>query len=78
MENRRTRNYNPPVNSRMLPGFAYQHGVLLAGSVGYVEAILAQHTNYTNAIALTAFVVFTLPAVVIALGREKRGIQFGS
>src|SRR5207253_11277368 len=28
-----------------LPGFAYQCGVLLAGSVGYVEAILAQRTE---------------------------------
>ena len=61
-----------------LPGFAYQCGVLLAGSVAYVEAILAQHTSYANAMALTAFVVFTLAAIVVALGREKRGIEFGS
>ena len=61
-----------------LPGFAYQCGVLLAGSVGYVEAILAQRTSYANAMALTAFVVFTLAAAVVALGREKKGIQFGS
>jgi hypothetical protein len=27
--------------------------------------------------ALTAFVVFTLAVIVVALGREKRGIQFG-
>ena len=61
-----------------LPGFAYQCGVLLAGSVAYVEAILAEHTSYANAMALTAFVVFTLAAVVVALGREQKGIQFGS
>jgi SHS family lactate transporter-like MFS transporter len=61
-----------------LPGFAYQCGVLLAGSVGYIEAILAQRTSYANAMALTAFVVFTLAAVVVAVGREKRGIEFGS
>jgi MFS transporter, SHS family, lactate transporter len=61
-----------------LPGFAYQCGVLLAGSVGYIEAILAQHTSYANAMAVTAFVVFTLAAVVVALGHEKRGIEFGS
>ncbi len=60
-----------------LPGFAYQRGVLLAGSVAYGEAILAQHTSYANAMALTAFVVFTL-AVVVALGREQKGIQFGA
>ncbi len=61
-----------------LPGFAYQCGVLLAGSVGYGEAILAQRTSYANAMALTAFVVFILTAAVVALGREKRGIEFGS
>ena len=61
-----------------LPGFAYQCGVLLAGSVAYVEATLAEHTSYANAMALTAFVVFTLAAVVVAQGREKKGIQFGS
>lgn len=61
-----------------LPGFAYQCGVLLAGSVGYVEAILAQRMSYANAMALTAFVVFTFAAIVVALGREKRGIHFGS
>jgi len=61
-----------------LPGFAYQCGVLLAGSVGYFEAILAQRTSYANAMALTAFVVFTVAAAVVALGREQKGIQFGS
>ncbi len=61
-----------------LPGFAYQCGVLLAGSVGYIEAILAQRTSYANAMALTAFVVFILAAAVVALGREKKGIEFGS
>jgi SHS family lactate transporter-like MFS transporter len=61
-----------------LPGFAYQCGVLLAGSVAYIEAILAERTSYANAMALTAFVVFTLAAVVVALGREQKGIQFGS
>jgi SHS family lactate transporter-like MFS transporter len=61
-----------------LPGFAYQCGVLLAGSVAYVEAILAQHTSYANAMALTAFVIFTLATIVVALGREKSGIDFAS
>jgi len=60
-----------------LPGFAYQCGVLLAGSVAYLEAIFAQHTSYANAMAMTAFVVFVLAAGVVALGREQKGIQFG-
>ena len=61
-----------------LPGFSYQCGVLLASSVVYLEPLLAEHTSYANAMALTASVVFTLAAVVVALGREKKGIQFGS
>ena len=60
-----------------LPGFAYQCGVLLASTVPFVEATFAEHTSYANAMALTAFTVFTLAAVVVALGREKRGIEFG-
>ncbi len=61
-----------------LPGFAYQCGVLLASSVPTVEAILAEHISYANAMALTAFVVFTLAAIVVAVGREQKGIEFGA
>lgn len=61
-----------------LPGFAYQCGVLLASSVPTVEAILAEHTSYANAMALTALTVFTLAAIVVALGREQKGIEFGA
>jgi MFS transporter, SHS family, lactate transporter len=61
-----------------LPGFAYQCGVLLAGSVAYIEATLAEHTSYANAMALTALTVFTLAIVAVAVGREKKGIQFGA
>ena len=60
-----------------LPGFAYQCGVLLAGTVAYIEAIIAEHTSYANAMALTALTVFSLAIVVVALGRERRGIEFG-
>jgi SHS family lactate transporter-like MFS transporter len=61
-----------------LPGFAYQCGVLLAGSVGYFEALLAEHISYANAMALTTAIVFVLAAVVVALGQERKGIQFAS
>src|SRR2546426_8661733 len=60
-----------------LPGFAYQCGVLLAGSVAYVEALFAKHLNYAMAMALTALTVFVIGIAVIALGRERRGAQFG-
>lgn len=60
-----------------LPGFAYQCGVLLAGSVAYIEALFAERVSYAMAMSLTAVTVFAGAILVIALGREKRGIQFG-
>ena len=60
-----------------LPGFAYQCGVLLAGSVAYVEALFAERTTYARAMALTALTVFVGAIIMVALGREKRGIDFG-
>ena len=60
-----------------LPGFAYQCGVLLAGSVAYVEALFAKHLTYATAMALTALTVFAIAIAVIAVGRERRGARFG-
>lgn len=60
-----------------LPGFAYQCGVLLAGSVAYIEALFAQRMTYALAMALTAVTVFLGAILITALGREKRGIRFG-
>jgi MFS transporter, SHS family, lactate transporter len=60
------------------PGFAYQCGVLLAGSVGYIEALFAERMNYANAMAGTALTVFCLCILVVALGKEQRAIEFGS
>jgi SHS family lactate transporter-like MFS transporter len=61
-----------------LPGFAYQCGVLIAGSVAYLEAVFARRMNYANAMAVTALTVFLICALVVALGREKKGIEFGA
>jgi SHS family lactate transporter-like MFS transporter len=60
-----------------IPGFAYQCGVLLASSVAYIEALLAQRMSYAMAMAATAAIVFSFAAIVTAVGREKRGIEFG-
>lgn len=59
-----------------LPGFAYQCGVLIAGTVAYLEAIFASKTSFATAMALTALSVFTLAAIVAALGSERRGVSF--
>jgi len=61
-----------------LPGFAYQCGVLIAGSIAYVEALTAAHTTYAWAMAITAALVFTVAAVVAGVGPERRGIVYGA
>jgi SHS family lactate transporter-like MFS transporter len=60
-----------------LPGFAYQCGVLLAGSVATIEALMAKRFSYANAMAITAVVVFAGAAIMAACGHERKGIQFG-
>ena len=60
-----------------LPGFAYQCGVLVAGSVAYIEALFAERMSYAMAMATTAATVFAGAAIITALGRERRGIHFG-
>ena len=59
-----------------LPGFAYQCGVLLASSVVYIEALFAERMSYSTAMALTGVTVFTMAAIVTALGKEQRAAEF--
>ena len=61
-----------------LPGFAYQCGVLIAGSIATIEATLAARASYAHAMALTAVTVCTLCALVTAVGPERRGITYGT
>lgn len=60
-----------------LPGFAYQCGVALAGTVAIIEATFAKRTGYATAMALTAVTVFILGAIVATLGKEQKGRAFG-
>ncbi len=67
-----------PDNVRgFLPGFAYQVGVMFAGSVAYIEAVFAAHTSYKESMALTAVTVFILGVVAVWMGRERHGVLFG-
>jgi SHS family lactate transporter-like MFS transporter len=60
-----------------LPGFAYQCGVLVAGSVVYLEAVFAARFSYTWAMASTAATVFVGCAIIAAVGPERRGVVYG-
>jgi SHS family lactate transporter-like MFS transporter len=58
------------------PGFAYQLGVLIASSIAYIEAVLAQYVSYATSMEILAGSVLVLGAVVIIAGPEARGINF--
>ncbi len=68
---------SPDAVRGFLPGFGYQCGTLLAGSVAYIEAIFAGRTSYAVAMAATACTVFILAAIAALLGPERRGVTFG-
>jgi SHS family lactate transporter-like MFS transporter len=60
-----------------LPGFGYQCGVLISGSIVYIQAAFAERMSYATTMALTAAVVFAGALAIAALGPEKRGERFG-
>jgi SHS family lactate transporter-like MFS transporter len=61
-----------------LPGFGYQCGVLISGSIVYIQAFLAERMSYASTMAATGAVVFIGGAIVTALGRERHGREFGT
>jgi len=61
-----------------LPGFAYQCGMVFAGSVTWIEAVLSEQMSYAWAMALTASCVFLVGAALTSTGGERRGIVYGT
>ncbi len=59
------------------PGFAYQLGVLLAAGSPWFESLMAKHMSYGRAMGLFALVVLFIGALVIGLGPESHGAEFG-
>jgi len=59
------------------PGFAYQLGVLFASSITYLEAIVAEHLSYAQALGMLAGLVLLIGVPVIVLGPEAKGVAFG-
>jgi SHS family lactate transporter-like MFS transporter len=60
-----------------LPGFAYQCGVLLSSPITHRQSQLGERIGYGRAMSITAVVSFVMAIIVIALGRERRGVEFG-
>jgi SHS family lactate transporter-like MFS transporter len=61
-----------------LPGFAYQCGVLIAGSVVYYQAHRAIGSSYSSSMAITASLIFVAAFIVVALGSERRAVHFAA
>jgi SHS family lactate transporter-like MFS transporter len=54
-------------------GMAYQLGVLFASGAAYGEALVAQHLGYEAALAIVAATVLLGDAIMIAVGKERKG-----
>jgi SHS family lactate transporter-like MFS transporter len=61
-----------------LPGLGNQFGVLLAGSVIYLEAAMAHRLTYSRAMACTSMFVFLLAIVLTFVGKEKRALSLAN
>ncbi len=67
---------SPPQLRGFFPGFAYQIGVLIASSIAYIEAVLAEHFSYATSMGVLAAVVLLVGAAVIWAGPEAKGVSF--
>lgn len=61
-----------------LPGFGYQCGALVGGTLPYIQAVLARHASYAVAMSATSGTVFLLCAVVTSFSHERRAAKFGT
>jgi SHS family lactate transporter-like MFS transporter len=60
-----------------LPGFSYQCGNLIAASIAWIQAAMAQKFPFSHVMAGSAVIIFSLGIAAVSLGRERRGIEFG-
>ena len=60
-----------------LPGFSYQCGNLIAASIAWAQAALAERFPYPQVMAASAATIFVLAIAATVAGRERRGIVFG-
>jgi len=60
-----------------LPGFGYQCGAMISGVLPFLQEGLAQYFPRARVMAVTCVLVFLMGAVVVSLGRERKGRVFG-
>jgi SHS family lactate transporter-like MFS transporter len=66
----------PDAARGLMPGLAYQLGILLAAPTNSLQYALAERLGYPRALALFETVVIVLLAATLLLGREQRGRDF--
>ncbi len=66
----------PDAARGLMPGFAYQMGILIAAPTNTIEFALRDRFGYAWALAAFEIVTIILLATVVALGREKKGKSF--
>jgi SHS family lactate transporter-like MFS transporter len=69
---------SPDQTRGLLPGLAYQLGILIAAPVNTIEYALRSHFGYSWALAGFETVNITLLIIVLALGSERKGRAFVS
>ncbi|HEV2178067.1 MAG TPA: MFS transporter [Terriglobia bacterium] len=66
----------PDAARGLLPGFAYQLGILIASPTNTIEYALRDHFGYARAMTMFIVAVIVVDGIIIALGREQRGKDF--
>ncbi len=69
---------SPDAVRGFLPGFAYQCGMMIGGTIGYLQALAALHVSYAWAMAITAALAFSIAALAAVFGPERHGIVYGA
>jgi MFS transporter, SHS family, lactate transporter len=62
----------------LVPGLAYQFGILIAAPVNTIQHALRDRVGYSWALAGFEIVTMVVLTVVLAFGREERGRAFHS
>ena len=67
---------SPDQTRGLVPGMAYQLGVLIAAPVNSIEYALRNHFGYSRALAGFEAVNIVILGIVILLGSERKGRHF--
>lgn len=67
---------SPDTARGLVPGFAYQLGILFASPTNTIEYALRDHLGYQWALAAFEITTIVLLAIVVSLGSEQKGKKF--